>query len=85
MVSAAEIVEHVDHFRRRVLADALQEATAAYWERRAEVFEAARPRRGDYFGNATRDDLRAQDERLAAMARACRSRAAVSLLGGEDW
>lgn len=64
------------HFSTRVLRDAMNEATAVYWLRRAEQFEAARPRPGDYFGQATRDDVRAQDERCAAMARACRARAA---------
>lgn len=33
------LIEHVEHFQRRVLADALQEATVAYWRRRAAVFE----------------------------------------------
>lgn len=35
-----DLAEHVEHFRARVLQDALAEATAAYWERRAETFEA---------------------------------------------
>jgi hypothetical protein len=34
------LVDHVEHFRWRVLQDALAEATAAYWERRAVAFDA---------------------------------------------
>lgn len=33
-----ELEEYVEHFRRRVLQDALAEATAAYWRRRAMAF-----------------------------------------------
>lgn len=40
LVNLTDLPEYVDNFRRRVLADALQEATAAYWLRRAETFAA---------------------------------------------
>jgi hypothetical protein len=33
-----ELYDYVEHFRMRVLQDALQEATAGYWNRRAEAF-----------------------------------------------
>lgn len=72
--------QYVEHFRARVLQDALNEATASYWIGRAEAFEAARPRPGDFTGNATRDDLREQWNRLTETANACRARARVSLL-----
>lgn len=32
--------DHLAHFTRRVLQDALAEATAAYWRRRADTFAA---------------------------------------------
>lgn len=67
----------VDHFRRRVLQDAYAEASAAYWRRRAQQFEAARPRVGDFPGQATAADLADQDARLAASAAACRHRASL--------
>jgi hypothetical protein len=73
----ADLIEHIDHFQHRVVQDALQDATAAYWRRRADTFDAARPRAGDYFGRATREQVREQDARLAAAARACRARADV--------
>ncbi len=75
-------VLHIDHFQRRVLQDALTDATGTYWARRAETFEWARPRAGDYHGRATRDDLRARDDRMREAAEACRARAALSILPG---
>jgi len=71
--------EYVDNFRRRVMQDALSEATAAYWIRRAEVFEGARHRPGDdYPGVASLDDLRERWVALTELAQACRHRAAVA-------
>lgn len=77
-----DLTEHVDHFRYRVLQDCLAEATAAYWNRRAESFERAIPRPGDFVGSATPEDVEARRMRLAGMALACRQRAALSLIGG---
>jgi len=68
---------YLDHFRGRVLQDALTEATAAYWWRRGDVFDAARPRAGDFPGGATEADLDAARRRCGAVALACRQRAAV--------
>lgn len=78
--SPAALVEHVEHFQHRVLQDALNEATAAYWNRRADAFLAARPSASDFRGHASRDDLRDQWHRLTETANACRARARVSLL-----
>lgn len=80
MSPAGGMVEYVEHFRARVLQDALTEATAAYWLRRARQFEAARPRPGDYHGAATVDELRDGWRRLTGVAQACRNRAAVCQL-----
>ena len=63
------------HFRARVLADCLTEASAVGWLRRAAVFDAARPRPGDFNGRATPDELRARDLRCQAVAAACRHKA----------
>ncbi len=68
-------------FRDRVLQDALTEATAAYWGRRAEAFQDARPRPGDFTGKATDADLAAADRRCADVARACRAKATVTTAG----
>jgi hypothetical protein len=70
----------VEHSRARFLQDALNEATRTYWLRRADTFEAAKPRVGDHFGKLTREEVRAQWHRLDQIARACRARAEVSLV-----
>lgn len=67
-----------EHFTKRVLTDCLVEATAAYWLRRSARMIDARPRPGDFTGNATRAELSAQWQRLTGIAQACRARAQVS-------
>lgn len=86
MVTAlAALVVDVDHFQRRVVREAIRDAEAATYLRRAAQLEDARPRAGDWHGGATREDLRRRYDRLSADAQACRNRARVSLLGGEEW
>ncbi len=70
-------LDRVRHFRLRVLSDALSEATANYWNRRAEAFEAAAPRPGDFTGRATQADLDTLTRRCRKAAEACRQRALV--------
>lgn len=72
------------HFTERLLADALMEATASYWLRRAHEFEGARSRPGDYVGDATADDIAVADARLTAIAAACRARARLAPLQVDD-
>jgi hypothetical protein len=75
----------LNHFAARVLQDALTEAIAGYWERRARQWEAAAPRKGDYHGRASRTELLDARERCQEVARACRWHAALlrSLALGE--
>lgn len=70
----------VQSFRRRVIEEALA-SESAYWRRRAERFDAARPKFGDFHGRTTRADLRARDERLRETTVACRARASVASYG----
>jgi len=50
-MTRSQLAAHLEHHRWRVLQDALAEATADYWEHRADQLDdAARPRRGDYLG-----------------------------------
>lgn len=72
-----------EHFHQRVLQDALAQATAGFWLRRAAQFEAAKPRLGDFHGQMTRAELSAKWQELDAIARACRGRASVATLAGE--
>ncbi len=73
------LVEHVEHFQRRLIADALAEATSAYWLKRADDFEWARPSLADFPGDATLDQRRAKWRELTEVATACRAKARVSL------
>jgi hypothetical protein len=61
--------------RLRVTQDVMLTGTATYWRRRADTFDWARPRPGDYTGQATAGDLRDRDQRLAEAAAACRAHA----------
>ena len=79
--NALAFILDFDHFRARVLQDALTEATAQYWVHRAHQFQQAAPRPGDFHGNATTEELRAAYRRCMATTEACLRRAA--LLRGE--
>lgn len=84
MSAVVAVLEHIEHFRARVLQDALAEATSRHWRRRAEQLEWAMARPGDYTGQATQADRHARAVRLAAQAQACRARAAVALVQDEE-
>ena len=47
MSRLAAVATHVDHFQHRVIVDALNEATAAYWRRRAAQFRGVGNERCD--------------------------------------
>lgn len=61
----------------RVLLDAWLDGSRLYWQRRARQLEDARPRRGDFTGRATPDQLTACWDRLTEAAAACRARASL--------
>ncbi|WP_341241235.1 hypothetical protein [uncultured Nocardioides sp.] len=82
-MTAHELGEYLMHFQARVLQDALSEASGAYWSRRAEAFEAAKPAPGEFHGKATRAELSARWCLMDKTARACRARASVSLIPSE--
>ncbi|MCW2763610.1 MAG: hypothetical protein JWR85_3811 [Marmoricola sp.] len=50
-----DLDEYVRHFSTRVLQDALNEATAAYWMKRAEQFDAVGNARCDEIARACRN------------------------------
>lgn len=74
------LVDHVDHFQRRVIQDAIADASMAYWRRRAATFDWARPRPGDYLGTAGQQRAAELDAGLVASRDACLARAAVSII-----
>lgn len=55
-------------------------AEQTYWERRAREFEAARPRRNDFHGQATRAQLRARYDALTETAAAYRARGGLAFI-----
>lgn len=79
MAASRASEKRTDIYMRRVSYDVLLEVflsvDAAQWRRRAELLEAARPRPGDFTGNATPRQLHEQWERLTEAAEACRRRA----------
>lgn len=77
----SDLEVYVDHFRTRVLQDALAEATADYWRRRALSFETALPRPGDFTGRATPEQIEEQRMRVASTVLACVQRAEL-MIGG---
>ena len=78
--SATGLAEYVDHFRARVVQDALTEALRSTWLRRADAFEAAMHRPGkDFPGRCSVDQIAANNERLAQKAQACRRHASICI------
>lgn len=67
----------LETFTRRVIVDALNEATATYWAHRAEVLEDAAPRPDEFHGKATREELSASWQRCHHDADLCRRHAAL--------
>lgn len=69
-----------DQIVRRVLAEAMLDATRMHYLKRAAEFEAARHRPGvDWPGQASEVDLRRRWRDLTETARACRARAEVGV------
>ncbi|MFW6776255.1 hypothetical protein ACOACO_18385 [Nocardioides sp. CPCC 205120] len=67
---------NAEHFRARVLQDAINYGMAATWERRAALFEAALPRPGDFRGHQQTRERQAEKVReLIDIVTACRARA----------
>jgi len=66
-----EPTSYLEHFGRRVLMDALNEASATYWRRRAEALRAARHRVGDYLPPDRLEAARAKWRQLTEAAAAC--------------
>lgn len=53
--TTTDLADYVEHFRQRVLQDALNEATSSYWLKRAEMFEAVGNARCDEIARACRN------------------------------
>jgi hypothetical protein len=74
----AGVLGHVENLQRRVLQDAMTEATAVYWRRRAEQWRLALPWPGDYLGTESTPLTRAaRRRRVEAIVAACEAKALV--------
>ena len=80
----AEPITYLEHFGRRVLLDALNEASATYWRRRAEALRAARHREGDYLPDDRLEAARAKWRQLTEAAAACDARARFIEMYGHE-
>lgn len=72
-------LDNLAHFQRRVIADAMNEGSRAYWGRRARAFESARWRPGDFTGQTTGAERAEHNRRVTDAAIACRQRATVGI------
>lgn len=77
--ASLDLAEYVEHFRARVLQDALTEALRSTWLRRADAFEAAIHQPGDFPGQCSVGQIEANNRRLAQKAQACRNHASVCI------
>lgn len=72
---APALVEELTRPAVRSVQQSITIAQPWYWIRRAEDLDNARPRVGDYHGQATREDLAERYARLTEQAEACREHA----------
>lgn len=76
--------DYIEHFQRRVLTDALTEASATQWRKRASTFREARPREGDFHGQSTLEERRERWRRLSVLAASCEAHARLLESDDED-
>ena len=82
---APEPIGYLEHFARRVILDALNEATADYWRRRAKALRAARhdPTR-DYLPAGQLQAARVRWSELTEAAAACENMATICEMYGNE-
>lgn len=74
----AAAIAAISQMQRRVIQDALTEATGDYWRRRAAQFQAARPQPTDRPGRPGSGPPEGRDAELSAVAQACLNRAQLA-------
>ena len=72
---APGVEAELSRYTARMLEDAITEAMPWHWIRRAEDLDNARPRPGEFHGQATRENLAERHARLTEQAAACREHA----------
>ena len=78
-----DFLDLLDWSALRLLQDALLDGDVHYWERRAQQFEWARPRPGEWLGQSTEAERAERDQRLAETAQACRRKAEFCRMYGD--
>lgn len=73
----------LNQFVLRLLQDCITEATGTYWIKRAETFEAARPKLDEFYGRADVTEMRRRWQELTEIANACRARAQLAPIADE--
>jgi hypothetical protein len=76
--SLLEVADELTQLQRRLVQECVNAGLAATWERRAAMWEWARPRPGEHLGERSPAQARAKWHELTAIADACRARAALS-------
>jgi hypothetical protein len=69
---------YLEHFRYRVLQEALSSVIPSQWERRAAALEAGLPRSGDFVGRSTPEERQDRTQRLLEVIAACRRHAELT-------
>lgn len=72
-----ERIDQEEQLRRRAVQDAISSVHVKQLRRRADQFDAARPKPGDFTGSATAEDLAELDKRMAGAALGLRQKAAL--------
>jgi hypothetical protein len=78
------LIERIDLdevLRIRGVQQAISEAQASYWEKRAQQFIDAAPRDSDYSGQMSEAELEQAHEACLSTAQACRNRAQLLRMG----
>lgn len=78
-----DLDDFIANFQRRSLQDALCDATADWWHRRAAEWDAVPARPGDYVGQSTPEQRKQRRREAADRAALCRYRAGLALV--ERW
>lgn len=85
MSNGTHRIPDLEHFTRRVISDAVADASRTFWLKRAEDFERAKPTAEDFNGKASIEELRQRWRWCHNTAQACRNKAAFIAMYPEDF
>ncbi len=82
--TVVELLDHLGAVQRRVVHEALLDASRSYWLRRADDFRAALPRQDEWHGHEGLAGVRRRRERLLQVIAACEAKAEIALCQDDD-